>query len=72
MTFKGLRDRAKLTQEQLSDASGIHQATISQIETGKIRSPQYATVKALAVALHATTDAVADAISETVAESEAA
>jgi transcriptional regulator with XRE-family HTH domain len=64
VTFKQLRERAQLTQEALADVSGVHQTTVSQIETGKIRSPQYATVAALAKALNTTPEVVANAISE--------
>lgn len=64
MTLKQLRENAKLTQEQLADSSGVHQTTISQLETGRIKNTQYATVAALAAALATTPDVVAGAIAE--------
>jgi transcriptional regulator with XRE-family HTH domain len=67
MTFRQMREAAKLTQEQLALAAGIDQTTVSQIETGKVRSPQYATVSSLAKALGAATDDVAAAIAESAA-----
>lgn len=40
-----------LTQEQLEDSSGVNQATISAIETGRITNPANNTVKNLEEAL---------------------
>lgn len=65
MTFRDLREQAKLTQEQLAEASGVHQTTISQIETGKVRDLRYSTLFALATALTTPIQVVADAIAET-------
>lgn len=53
-----------LTQEQLANASELHQRWISNIETGK-RNPSYASLRRLADALELTTSellALAEAI----------
>lgn len=65
MTFKQLREAAGYTQERLAEVADVQQTTVSQIELGKVRSPQYATVAKLAKALSMTTDAVAEAIEKT-------
>lgn len=65
MNFRQLREAAALTQEALADLAEVDQTTISQIETGKVRSPQYATVARLAKALGKSTDEVAVAIGAT-------
>lgn len=62
MKLRALRERAGLTQEQLASKSGVQQTTISQLELGKVRDPQYSTVAALAFALGMSTDQVARAI----------
>ena len=43
-----MRERRKLTQEELSQASGIKQQTISAIESGKNKYPRVDTLYALA------------------------
>lgn len=65
MTLKALREKAGLTQEQLANASGVHQTTVSQLETGRNKNPAYSTVAALATALATTPDVVAASIAET-------
>lgn len=65
MNFRQLREAAGFTQETLAGLAAIDQTTVSQIETGKVKSPQYVTVSKLAKALGVTTDAVAEAIAET-------
>jgi transcriptional regulator with XRE-family HTH domain len=62
MTFKQLRERAKLSQGQLADAAGVDQTTISQIELGKVRDPRYGTVSALAEVLGTTPAILANVI----------
>ena len=65
MNFRQMREAAGFTQEALATLTGLDQTTVSQIETGKVRSPQYSTVSRLAKALGTTTDDVAAAIAAT-------
>ena len=51
-----MRERRKMTQEELSKASGIKQQTISAIESGKNKYPRVDTLYALAKALKCTVD----------------
>ncbi len=51
-----MRERRKMTQEDLSKASGIKQQTISAIESGKNKYPRVDTLYALAKALKCTVD----------------
>ena len=51
-----MRERRKLTQEKLSQDSGIKQQTISAIESGKNKNPRVDTLYALAKALKCTVD----------------
>ena len=69
MTLRELREAAGLTQVQLSDATGgvVAQETISKLELGRVRDPNYSTTAALAKALNLSIEVVADAIAETVA-----
>lgn len=50
------RNRRKLNQRQLSDASGVPQPMISQIETGDVSNPTIKTLHRLATALKCTVD----------------
>lgn len=45
--LKSLRERRLLTQEDLAVAAGVGIATISRVETGKVR-PSLRTIRALA------------------------
>lgn len=65
MNLRALRESRGFTQVSLAALSGVQQATISQLERGVVRNPQYATVRALADALGVTTESVARAIAET-------
>lgn len=49
--LRTLRERRKLTQEELSRASRVAQNTISKLEVNRRANPWHATVVALAVAL---------------------
>lgn len=69
MNFREMRDAAGLTQEVLAARADVDQTTVSQIETGKVRRPQYDTVSRLAQALGVTTDQLAAAIAVTPAAS---
>lgn len=51
-----MREKRKLTQEELSKASGVKQQTISAIESGKNKAPRADTLYFLAKALKCTTD----------------
>jgi transcriptional regulator with XRE-family HTH domain len=47
MTLREARQRRHLTQEALAELSGIEQATISALETGRVQSPAWDTVARL-------------------------
>lgn len=51
-----MRDKRKMTQEELSRASGVKQQTISAIERGKNKAPRSDTLFSLAKALRCTVD----------------
>lgn len=51
-TIKQERERAKLTQAELSRTSGVPQAVISDIEAGITKNPRFETVKKLCSVLH--------------------
>ena len=51
MTLRTARTKAGLTQEELAEKSGVEQTTISNLETGRVQSPQWDTVAKLADAL---------------------
>jgi len=48
--LKHLREKRLITQEELASASGVGVATISRLETGKVR-PSMRTIRSLAKAL---------------------
>lgn len=50
LRLRELRERRFMTQDQLSQESGVRAATISEIENG-LRSPRFGTIKKLAAAL---------------------
>jgi transcriptional regulator with XRE-family HTH domain len=54
-----LRESAKLSQEDLADASGLTRQAIFNYEAGK-RSPGWKEVQAIATALGVATDALRD------------
>lgn len=54
--LKEIRKRKGLTQDLLAAKSGVRQATISDIERGKIENPGIATARRLAAALEVTLD----------------
>ena len=58
--LKELRQQQSLNQKELSDRSGVSQATISRIETGRVRQPGSSALKSLADALGVSTDALMD------------
>lgn len=47
LDFKQMRKAKGLTLRQVEESTGISNAYLSQLETGKIKSPSYDTVKAL-------------------------
>ena len=49
--IKEIRERKKMTQEELSKASGVGRITISRIETGELTNTTVGTVTKLASAL---------------------
>ena len=58
--LKELRQKQSLNQKDLSDRSGVSQATISRIETGRVRQPGASALKNLADALGVSTDSLMD------------
>ncbi|MCY4604885.1 MAG: helix-turn-helix domain-containing protein [Gemmatimonadetes bacterium] len=58
--LKELRQKLSLNQKDLSDRSGVSQATISRIETGRVRQPGSSALKNLADALSVSTDSLMD------------
>lgn len=58
--LKELRQKQSLNQKDLSDRSGVSQATISRIETGRVRQPGSSALKSLADALCVSTDSLMD------------
>lgn len=44
MTLREARDLRGLTQEQLADRAGVDQATISNLENGRVQFPSWDTV----------------------------
>ncbi|KOV81009.1 XRE family transcriptional regulator [Nocardia sp. NRRL S-836] len=57
--LKGYRVRAELTQEQLSEGSGVSVRAISDMERGIAKNPQRRTVESLAATLRLTEDELA-------------
>ena len=55
-TLKALRQKKSLNQKDLSSLSGVSQATISRIETGRVHQLRSAALKNLADALGVTVD----------------
>jgi transcriptional regulator with XRE-family HTH domain len=51
LTVREARQRKGLTQERLADLSGLDQATISDLETGRHTNPRLDTITRLAQAL---------------------
>lgn len=51
-----MRERRRLTQEELAKASGVTQQAISAIESGKNKSPRVDTLYFLSEALKCTVD----------------
>ena len=49
--IRELREKAKLSQEELAERSGLSRVTISFIETGKLESVTTKTLKQIAEAL---------------------
>ncbi len=58
--LKELRQKQSLNQKDLSDRSGVSQATISRIETGRVLQPGSSALKSLADALGVSTDSLMD------------
>ena len=50
-TLKALREAAFMSQRDLAAASGVSKATITALELGQRRRPQWRTLRALAKAL---------------------
>jgi transcriptional regulator with XRE-family HTH domain len=71
MTLRQMREASALTQQQVADASGLTQASISALELGKHSSPRLDTLQTLAAAYGVTLDELVAAVRETVAEAAA-
>lgn len=50
-SLRALRKRARLSQVELAEKSGMRQTTISALELGKVPDPRISTVRRLARAL---------------------
>lgn len=72
MNLRALRTAKGLTQDRLSQASGLSQASISSLENGQVPNPQADTLEALARVLDTDLVAVLAAIRASVAEAAAA
>ena len=55
-----MREKRKMTQDELSKASGVKQQTISAIESGRNKYPRVNTLYQLAMALKCTVDDLID------------
>jgi transcriptional regulator with XRE-family HTH domain len=51
LRLRDARQRAGLTQVELRERSGVEQNTISRIEAGRVRDPQWSTARKLELAL---------------------
>ena len=58
--LKNLREKKGLNQKQLAEASGVTQATISRIESGRVRQIRSDSLRRLATALGVTVDFLVD------------
>ena len=54
--LRATRERIGLSQYELAKHSGVPQAVISDIESGKTKAPRIDTLQRLAAALHCTVD----------------
>lgn len=52
--LRGFREEKKMSQEQLSELSGVSRTIISGIESGRVKVTTTATLKKLAIALNKT------------------
>ncbi len=57
-SIRDIREARGLTQIQLAERSGLKQATISDLETGKIKSPSVETAMRVARALEVNLDEI--------------
>lgn len=65
-----LRKKAGLTQEALAERADLHRVTIADIERGKTREPEAATVQALANAMDASVDYILTGVGSPTASEE--
>jgi transcriptional regulator with XRE-family HTH domain len=61
-TLRLARDRKNLTLRQLSELSGVHNALISQMETGHVKEPSFRNVVKIARALNLSLSRFADTV----------
>lgn len=62
LAIKQARKQAGLTQDDLSDRAGLAYSTLAKIEQGAIKSPSFATIRALAKALDISLDELAQRV----------
>jgi transcriptional regulator with XRE-family HTH domain len=72
MNLRALRESKHLTQDQVAERGNINQATVSQLELGKICDPRHSTLAALAMVYGVPVQDVVDALNESIDEAEAA
>ncbi len=72
MNLRELRESRKLTQDKVAELGFVNQATVSQLELGKILDPRHSTLKALAEVYGVRLQDVVDALNISIREAEAA
>ncbi|MGE3509773.1 MAG: helix-turn-helix domain-containing protein [Vicinamibacterales bacterium] len=71
MNLRQLRERAGHTQEVLAKITGLHQTTISGLETGAVKNPRLDTLQKLAAGYGVELSVVVAAVDATAAEAAA-
>jgi transcriptional regulator with XRE-family HTH domain len=72
VNLRQLRESRKLTQDKVAELGFVNQATVSQLELGKIFDPRHSTLKALADVYGVEVQDVVDALNVSIQEAEGA